>query len=157
MERLIGIGPGRCGAVAVFEGSSLAAVHDMPTVTHRGKVRVDPGGCGVLLASIAPTSAFVERVGAMPGQGVVSMFNFGMAAGIILGALAALRVPTTLVGAAQWKGALRCGVDDARERASQLIPDGARYWPLVKHDGRAEAALIALYGVRIMHGDVVAW
>jgi hypothetical protein len=39
--------------------------------------------------------------------------------------------------------------DGARARASQLIPAGASWWPLVKHDGRAEAALIALYGSRL--------
>jgi hypothetical protein len=30
--------------------------------------------------------------------------------------------------------------------ASQIFPDCADQWALVKHDGRAEAALIAYYG-----------
>jgi hypothetical protein len=28
------------------------------------------------------------------------------------------------------------------------MPAAAHHWPLVKHDGRAEAALIASYGLR---------
>jgi hypothetical protein len=42
--------------------------------------------------------------------------------------------------------------DGARARASQLLPAGVQLWPLVKHDGRAEAALLALYGVRQLGG-----
>jgi hypothetical protein len=32
------------------------------------------------------------------------------------------------------------------ERANQLLPFCTDMWPLKKHDGRAEAALIAVYG-----------
>jgi hypothetical protein len=28
------------------------------------------------------------------------------------------------------------------------MPAAAHLWPLIKHDGRAEAALLALYGLR---------
>jgi hypothetical protein len=38
--------------------------------------------------------------------------------------------------------------DGCRARASQLLPEAADQWPLRRHDGRAEAALIALYGAR---------
>jgi hypothetical protein len=41
--------------------------------------------------------------------------------------------------------------DGARARASQLLPGAADQWPLVKHDGRAEAALIALWGIRSLN------
>jgi hypothetical protein len=40
------------------------------------------------------------------------------------------------------------GKDGARARASQLIPSAAHHWPLKKHDGRAEAALLAFYASR---------
>jgi hypothetical protein len=42
----------------------------------------------------------------------------------------------------------RAGGNGARARATQLLPAAAHRWPLVKHDGRAEAALIAYYGRR---------
>jgi hypothetical protein len=44
--------------------------------------------------------------------------------------------------------------DGARARASQLLPQHAGHWPLKKHDGRAEAALIALYGWRQLFREV---
>jgi hypothetical protein len=61
-------------------------------------------------------------------------------------------VPITIVHPRTWKRAL--GVprekDGARARASQLLPAHAHLWPLKKHDGRAEAALIATYGVQTL-------
>ena len=44
--------------------------------------------------------------------------------------------------------------DGARARASELIRGGAAHWPLIKHDGRAEAALIALWGSRSLAAAV---
>jgi hypothetical protein len=42
--------------------------------------------------------------------------------------------------------------DGCRARASQLLPGSADQWRLRRHDGRAEAALIALYGLRQLGG-----
>lgn len=149
--KIIGIDPGAKGAIARFVNGKLDAIRDMPTVEHKGKQRVDGAAVGAIVRELAPDHAYMERVGAMPGQGVVSMFSFGKAAGIVEGALGALLVPLTLITPAQWKVAMRVPADKggARARASQLIPAGASYWPLVKHDGRAEAAMIALYGSRL--------
>jgi crossover junction endodeoxyribonuclease RuvC len=44
------------------------------------------------------------------------------------------------------------GKDAARARACELLPRLADRWPLVKHHGRAEAALLALYGIRALNG-----
>ena len=58
----------------------------------------------------------------------------------------------------RWKKALSLGQgkDAARARASQLLPAHAHYWQRVKDDGRAEAALIAVYGQRTLAGHVNA-
>lgn len=40
------------------------------------------------------------------------------------------------------------GKDGSRARASELMPRHAGQWVRVKDDGRAEAALIALHGMR---------
>jgi crossover junction endodeoxyribonuclease RuvC len=68
--------------------------------------------------------------------------------GIVLGIVAALELPMTVVQPVQWKRALSvpAAKDAARARASQLIPGAAGYWTRRKDDGRAEAALIALWG-----------
>lgn len=153
--KTIGIDPGAKGALALFEDDVLVRVWDMPVVMVKGKARVDAAAVGFILREAKPDQAFMERVGAMPGQGVTSMFAFGMAAGIVMGALGALEIPLTLITPTEWKGALRVPKDKggARARASQLLPAGANNWPLGKHDGRAEAALIAHYGIRSFNFD----
>jgi crossover junction endodeoxyribonuclease RuvC len=159
--RILGIDPGAHGAIALLVDGKLTEVADMPTTTYKGKARIDAAALAVLIRRLAPTEAWLERVAAMPGQGVSSMFAFGMAYGAVLGVLGALAVPVNMAAPAQWKAALRVPRDKgaARGRASELVPDGVRFWPLAKHDGRAEAALIACYGFRQGNGAVrpVEW
>lgn len=95
---------------------------------------------------------FIEKVGAMPEQGVTSMFGFGCGWGIWRGILAAYRIPRTFVTPQAWKKVIMEGIsskDDknaARMRASQLFPRCAHLFERTCDDGRAEAALIAKYG-----------
>lgn len=159
MNRTVGIDPGAKGAIAFLEGDTLT-IHDMPTTMEgaKGKPRVDPAALALILRPLSPCHVWVEQVGAMPGQGVSSMFAFGMAYGYARGIPAALGYPVTLIGPAAWKSAMRCGVENARARASQLFPRYANLWPLKGHDGRAEAALIALYGsTRGVAGSSIEW
>jgi crossover junction endodeoxyribonuclease RuvC len=90
----------------------------------------------------------------MPRDGHVGAFSFGRSYGIIETALAAAQIPFRTVRPQVWKKAM--GVladkDQARQMATQLIPSGAEFWPLKKHDGRAEAALIAQYGRQHLGG-----
>jgi crossover junction endodeoxyribonuclease RuvC len=154
----LGIDPGAGGAVAAYvprsEGhDEVLHVVDMPTfVIQRGKreVRhVDPAGLARIMAEqVGPrTYACVEKVGAMPGQGVASMFAFGRAAGVIEGVLAGLQLRYDLVSPQVWQRAMRVvgGKDGARQRASQLFPRHAGLFARAKDDGRADAALLAYY------------
>jgi crossover junction endodeoxyribonuclease RuvC len=153
---IVGIDPGLSGALFFLDPSRLSAGEavDLPihVLTRGGKKKreLDIVGLIGILTAHQVDHAFVERVGAMPGQGVSSTFALGKCCGVILGVIAAHTIPLTLVAPAVWKRAL--GVpkakDGARARASQLLPEAAAQWRLQKHDGRAEAALIALYGVR---------
>jgi crossover junction endodeoxyribonuclease RuvC len=157
--RLIGIDPGAKGAVALFVADGrFEQVQDMPTVKSKGRPRVDAAAFAAMVRKLMPSGAVVEQVASRPGQGVASMFTFGRACGIVDGVLAALQIPVTYVTASQWKGALRVPADKdgARARASQLIPQGAECWPKAANEGRAEATLIGLYGVRI-DGKEVEW
>ena len=96
----------------------------------------------------ARVGVFIERVSAMPKQGVASMFSFGESYGAIKGIVAAHFLPMTLVTPVTWKAKLKVSKnkDDARYRASQLMPRFAHLWSRRKDDGMAEAALIAFYG-----------
>jgi len=153
MSFIIGIDPGAAGAVAILEDGKLVQVFDMPvvqiTVGGKAKRRVAPEllASELRLYNLADTVAVVEQVGAMPGQGVTSMFAFGQAYGLVLGVLAGLWIPTTTVTPSTWKKALKLntGKDGARAKAAQLWPVQAGEFKRAKDDGRAEAALLAYW------------
>ena len=157
---LVGIDPGLGGALFFLDPNhpSTGEAIDLPIhlLLRSGKKKreLDITGLIGILTTHRLIHAFVEQVGAMPGQGVSSVFAFGKCYGAILGVLASRSVPLSLVSPVSWKRAL--GVpkakDGARARASQLLPEAAYQWRLKKHDGRAEAALLALYGVRQLGG-----
>ncbi len=97
------------------------------------------------------TTCVLEKVSAMPGQGVTSMFNFGMGYGIWRGLLAAHGVSHSLVHPLTWKKAIMRDMpkekDAARLRASQLYPQVSDRLARKKDIGRADALLLAHYGI----------
>lgn len=163
--RILGIDPGLDGGIAMMDGSRLSmelgriSIEPMPT-TGGTKRSVDGGSLCVLLRGWIIDKpidhVFLERVGAMPGQGVTSMFNFGEGYGVIKGVLSALHIPYTLVSPQKWQNAI--GVAKSKDtkgaaatRAAQLFP-GVDFRASARcrkpHDGMVDAALIAAYGVR---------
>lgn len=150
-----GIDPGLNGALVCFDvNDGVLDIHDMPIMEVRGKKSVSPQ----LIANILKDNhgpVCIERVGAMPGQGVSSMFNFGKSYGVLLGVAAGLDMPITTVPPTTWQRALKVppGKDGSRDRACQLLPAYAQYFSRKKDDGRADAALIAYYAVS--HGASV--
>ena len=152
--RVLGIDVGLNGAIAVVEGDRLIEVHDMPTFTMerngKNKRMVNAAELARLIRQASPGSAYLERLSAMPGQGVTSMFSMGQSLGVVLGILAALDIPTTTIPPRTWQKALDVpqGKDGSRYRAAQLFPAHAAQFARVKDDGRSDAALIAAYGAR---------
>jgi len=151
MSFVIGIDPGISGAIAVFEDGVLLRVVDMPTLgIDSGKTtkrHISAVTLAMYLEICPDAHVVIERVGAMPGQGVTSMFNFGRSAGIIEGVVAALRMPSTYVTPAAWTKAVgrAAGKDASRMRAMELFPSKADLFKRAKDDGRADAALIAYW------------
>ena len=150
---VLGIDPGLSGALAFYDTVSEAlVVMDMPTVevTRNGKSKreVSPALVADMVAGKGVEKAFMERVSAMPGQGVSSMFSFGRSSGVVEGVLAAYEIPTTLVTPQAWMKAMgvRAGKDGSRERAMQLFPQYADQFARKKDNGRSDAVLIAKYG-----------
>jgi len=149
---IIGIDPGVNGAVAILEAGTgkLVQVFDMPSVdisvAGRSKRRVAPYLLAeeLRLFNVDGTRAIVENVNAMPGQGVSSMFAFGLAFGLALGVLAGMGITAELVTPAKWRRDLSVnpGKDGSRLLAMTLWPDQAKEFKRVRDDGRAEAALI---------------
>jgi len=156
MSFVIGIDPGISGAIAIFEDGQLDTILDMPTLKiASGKtMKSHISAIGLVriletwtLVSDGQAHIVIERVGAMPGQGVTSMFNFGRSAGIIEGVVAALQRPYTYVTPATWTKAVgrAAGKDASRMRAMELFPSKADLFKRAKDDGRADAALIAYW------------
>lgn len=144
----IGIDPGKNGGIAfiqtnqeelilyknhVFEESTL-----IETCKH-----FTPYNC----------KCVVEKVNAMPGQGVVSMFNFGQNFGFIQGVLKAYQIPFELVPPQKWKKEFSVTSDKntSIEVCKKLFPFvNLKATPRCKkdHDGMAEALLMAEYARR---------
>jgi crossover junction endodeoxyribonuclease RuvC len=154
---ICGIDPGLSGAVVFFDTVSRELdIYDMPTVevlrSGKRKRELSPQLLSNILSGHKITAAYLERVNAMSGQGVSSVFSFGRSSGIVEGILAAYDITTTLVTPQAWQKTMdvRGGKDGSRERAMQIFPAYAGMFARVKDDGRADAALIAAYGERIM-------
>lgn len=150
---VLGIDPGLSGALAFYEVEAQSVeIIDMPCVevvrNHKHKREVSANLLAGVLEGRSVAAAFLERVNAMPGQGVSSVFSFGRSSGIVEGVVAAFRIPITLVIPQTWQKAMgvRDGKDAGRERAMQLFPAQADMFARKKDDGRSDAALIAVYG-----------
>ncbi len=152
--RVLGIDVGLNGAIALIEAGKLLEVHDMPTVTlernNKTKRMVNAQALCAVIRGAKADAAYLERLNAMPGQGVTSMFSMGQSLGVVLGILAACEVPTTTIPPRTWQKALDVpqGKDGSRYRAAQLFPEHADMFSRVKDDGRSDAVLIAAYGVK---------
>ena len=149
----IGIDPGLNGAIAFFDlAKGHLSVVDMPVVEvlRGGKKKREVSAqmlAQVIRLAERPCTAVFERVNAMPGQGVTSVFSFGRSSGIVEGVLAALAIPTHIITPQVWQKAtaVRGGKDGARQRATELFPAYAGLFSRKKDDGRADAACMAWY------------
>ena len=104
-----------------------------------------------LLQVHSPNLCIIELVHAFPKQGVSSVWNFGMAFGMARGVISGAFIPTHLVSPTKWKK--HFGLDSDKEKARALA---ISKWPECTHfsrkkdHGRAEAALLALYGAQAL-------
>jgi crossover junction endodeoxyribonuclease RuvC len=153
--KILAIDPGVKGALAILvTDTNSLTIHDMPVfgVERNGKAKteVNVNQLARLVATTIPDIAIVEKVGARPGQGVSSMFQFGRTVGMIEGVLAAANVPVVYVTPQEWKRVLKISAfkDESRRLATQTFPAYSDLFARAKDDGRAEAALIAHWFVK---------
>lgn len=139
--------PGNSGglAFAFTAYPRTIAAEDTPTVGGE----IDAANLAARIAVMKPDLFIIERVGAMPGQGVSSTFKFGKAYGVLIGVVATLQIPVHFVAPSVWKKhfGLTKDKEEARARALQLWPDRAELFARKRDHNRAEAALLARYGV----------
>jgi len=144
-KNILGIDVGMNGALAFYDGDELM-IYDMPTTQRNKTKRVDCKKLLDIIGNNKPTSALIEQVNAF-GMGRSSAYNFGWSCGVIEACLEAFNIPYEYITPQVWKKKINCPKDKnlAREHASSLMPIYKHNWDLKKHDGRAEASLIA-YG-----------
>lgn len=156
---ILAVDPGLSGALAWYQpDDGLLDVIDVPTfnVVRNGKSKRELDGYKLAneidqRASLTKI-AVVELVGARPKEAPQAAFTFGITTGEIRGMIRAHLIPMEVVSPAIWKKYMgaKADKDETRRRASALLPQYASLWPLVKHDGRAEAALLALYAAKYL-------
>jgi len=145
----LAIDPGLTGALALLDADGACElVADLPVIRDRSLAWIDGAQLQSMLLDALRgrrCRALVERVSAMPAQGVASSFAFGLVTGSILSVLQTLQLPLELVTPAAWKRALGLTSDKraSLDRARLLFPSAELH--LAKHDGRAEALLLAYY------------
>lgn len=159
--RIVGVDPGKRGAIAFYMPAlDVLRIWDVPTLTKtnaagRKFLKVDVPALARIGSDIGLVDLAVhEKVGSRPGEAPSYAFDFGYTSGLLTGLLidaAHIRH----IAPAVWKARLGVTADknQARARASEIFPTHAHRWPLVKHDGRAEAAMLAYYGAQHVHLD----
>lgn len=155
---ILGIDPGLNGAFALLDDGRLVNVDDLPTMGVGAKRQLNGGALADALRSRGVGLAVVEQVGSMPGQGIASTFRFGLAVGQILGVLQGLDIPIIRAAPVSWKRSFNLGSDKEHSRATaiNLFPaQRGRFARKLDH-GRAEAALIALWGHRTRYTTATA-
>lgn len=103
----IGIDPGASGAIALITQTEVKALEFSSATLHGYREQIiewnqeyDIQGAGL------------EKVHAMPGQGVTSMFSFGQRYGELIGLAVALQLPITLVTPKEWQTLLKIKTSD---------------------------------------------
>ncbi len=133
----------------------MLTVHDMPVLkASNGKTELNHSALARLLIPLGVDTetqrhvGVLEKVWAFQGQGISSAFRFGECYGALRTGLIGhgyeLHNPTPPVWKKHFK--LTSSKDGSRKLAIERFPANAQDFARKKDDGRAEAALLALYG-----------
>ncbi len=155
---VLGIDPGLTGGIAAVEGAPGSAPRllyaaDIPTTGEKAKRRVDAIGVMKLIRSHHPDHGVIERAQAMPDQGSSSGFIYGRAVGALETCVDGLLIPLTVIESTAWKKAhalIKTDKEASRQRAIRLFPSGHDFFARKMDHGRAEAALIAWFGLQLL-------
>jgi hypothetical protein len=170
---VIGIDPGKSGAVVALDAQTLKVIGEWYAEAHyctAGEYQDDRMAAVLDLPRLRSTYDYeahqrrpadsvlvlIERQHAMPKQGGTSCLTIGVGFGLWRGICAGLGLPREIVSAPTWQKEMFRGVpgSDKKDQAARLaqmrVPSldlfpGRRRKP---HDGLADACCIALYGIR---------
>lgn len=144
------IDPGLKGALALLDTTTeKIKVFDLPTRRYGTKTILNEKAISELIAPFAEKIKYlvIEDVSSMPNQGVASTFRFGFATGVLHGVVSALGIQILRAKPSVWKPALGLSKDKnlSLALAKDFFPHAIEKFKLVKHNDRAEAALMAYF------------
>lgn len=157
---IAGVDIGLSGAIAFLdEKGRFVGVHDMPIMQVGNKREIDEDRVKELFGMSQLGHVFFEKAQSMPGQGIASTGHYLTTYGLVRGICKGVGVPYSLVHPATWKKAMM--KDMPKEKAASIYRV-QQYYPgaglhLKKDHGKADAILIALYGLsHVLKGGVQA-
>ena len=150
---ILGIDPGSSGGLAIVESktNSLPKIiwaSKMPIVNIYSKKIIDVMKVSSILKEYVIDVTIIEKVHAMPRQGVTSSFQFGRSFGGIEALSYIYTKRVDYIAPAVWKKYLGLGsskkdsLDLARLKFGKLD-----FWDFKSNDGIAEAALLVLFWI----------
>jgi crossover junction endodeoxyribonuclease RuvC len=152
--------PGLSGAACFMVDGKIVELMDMPTLPDGSNRQVDVMALCRRIDKWAPSFAVIENVQPMPsipgangvrrGMGAASSFRFGFATGQIRAAVTCYGIELRLVHPQSWKrwaGLKGPDKEQSRQKALELRPDAVRWLGLKKDHNKAEALILALYGI----------
>lgn len=158
---VLGIDPGFSGGLAIVQkienlpkfakttsvlnpSTRLVATLKTPKRRVNGSNKLIPEEIMEFLRKYPIDFACIEDVGAMPGQGVVSMFTFGYVTGHVTGLVTSQKIKIVRASPSVWKASMGLSRDkEASVRfANQIYGTDFKY----RDEGIAEAALLAHFG-----------
>ncbi len=143
---ILGIDPGQMGAMFFYckEAPGASFVEDFSGWHDAVDLLREKADCIKI--------AVIEKVHAMPGQGVTSSFNFGFGTGVYHGICRALKIPLVEVRPQEWQKGLGLPAD-RKKRKKALAEKAQLEFPEIRFfgakggvlDGRSDALYIAKY------------
>lgn len=152
---ILGVDPGLNGALAWynFKTKKLVSVVDAPILNSVPK-DIDDLKMWELVGMNAEQTAFavIEQVGAAPNDAKGAIFTFGERFRAIKTITTIHQIPQFFVRPSVWKPLVGLSGDKSESRvmASAKFPGFADSFKRAKDDGRAEAALLAAFGERML-------
>ncbi len=147
--KILGVDPGLQGALATWDGKLLTVI-DVPIMKAKARGNeVNLPAFADEVQKLGPfDAAYVERNNARPQEGISSARKGGLVEGIILGCVIVYTKDLIRVAPTQWKRVMKLNKDKnySITRAIELFPSFHYFFSRKKDHGRAEAALLALYG-----------
>ena len=150
---ILGVDPGTSGGIVVVKADAnmlpkITFTLRMPTIAIYGKKIIDTQKISAELNNLSIDICIIEKVHAMPRQGVTSSFQFGRSFGAIEALCYLYTKRVDYVAPAVWKKYLGLGsskkdsLDLARLKFGNL-----ETWKVKSNDGIAEAALLTLFWI----------